>query len=239
MECDRSGFAECSASIVVQHFSPRVERLTLSKYFRSHVRPVGLQVAIYRNPVSGVGERSRPAVDPAIVHLDKIFVRVNCHIARISMRRGAPTRVGVRNVSSLAAGSQRCIYPEETAGIIVRPDQVGETWTQLSGELGEIRLAVAADVDDVGIGPVSGNREVSAVLAAWVDTDHNAALGGRRKIEGSPRPAAVSRPEQPAELPCFDNGHINIVGCSDRYTLEFPQESRRDHAAKLVEIILL
>ena len=125
-----------------------------------------LEVAVLRGPIAVVRPRVGSEIDPAVVHLEELAVGVEGHAARVGVggagvgraAPGQPHVVDMGQVAPLLAGRLRGDAAEQAAGPVGGPDGVSQVGPDGVDQVA--RLAVAADVDDGGIGRVGRQREV-------------------------------------------------------------------------------
>ena len=78
------------------------------------------------------------------------------------------------------------------------------------------RLAIAADIDDIGVSGIGCQRQVNTTLTTGMNAKQTGFIG-TRQIHCGPRCATVSRPKYTAQLSArWDNRHENIVRISHR-----------------------
>lgn len=157
------------------------------------------EIADRRRPRPGRQARRGAAVDPAIVGLDQRSRGVEGQRPRVRMGCGIVRGAAVGQRDPTRCGRQRRVAPEQPAAVVVGADRIREEEVASDHAFAEGGLAVAADVDDVGVGRIGRDREVDVALAARMDPELDSVLlGGNRYPECCPG-GAVRRSEHLGE----------------------------------------
>jgi hypothetical protein len=126
-----------------------------------------------------------------------------------------PAGVRVGHVGELAARGLRGVDPEEAAGEVEGADRVGELRREGQPVLQREGLAVAADVDDVGVGGIGDDRQVDRRLAAGVQAGGVDVGAGLGPVEGGPGGAAVAGAEEAGQAAGVGDRRVDVVVLAD------------------------
>src|SRR5215475_10010739 len=142
-----------------------------------------LDVAVFREPVSGVVLRIRAQKDTTVIYLYQIAFNVELHMARVRMRRSVMSRAASRNLRYRIRIRQvfplwrwdrapgRCrITAEQPSKEALSTDKVGEII--ISHEpLIFTGLCIAPHINYIRVVPISQNRKMNFSLTARVDSE--------------------------------------------------------------------